>query len=62
MQLLEYMFHKDLSNEWEKDADFQLVNMCVCLVAQSCPTLCNPIDCNLPGSSIHGILQTRTLE
>jgi len=31
-------------------------------VAQSCLTLCNPVDCNLPGSSIHGILQARTLE
>ena len=32
------------------------------LVAQSCPTLCNPMDCSLPGSSVHGILQARTLE
>ena len=31
-------------------------------VAQSCPTLCNPVDCSLPGSSIHGILQARVLE
>ena len=29
---------------------------------QSCPTLCNPIDCSLPGSSVHGILQARVLE
>ena len=29
---------------------------------QSCPTLCNPMDCSLPGSSIHGILQARVLE
>ena len=29
---------------------------------QSCPTLCNPMDCSLPGFSIHGILHTRTLE
>ena len=29
---------------------------------QSCPTLCDPIDCSLPGFSIHGILQARTLE
>ena len=32
------------------------------LVTQSCPTLCDPMDCNLPGSSVHGILQARTLE
>ena len=31
-------------------------------VAQSCPTLCDPMDCNLPGSSVHGILQARILE
>ena len=29
---------------------------------QSCPTLCNPMDCSPPGSSIHGILQARILE
>ena len=29
---------------------------------QSCPTLCNPMDCSLPGSSVHGILQIRMLE
>ena len=32
------------------------------LVAQLCPTLCNPMDCNLPGPSVHGILQARILE
>ena len=32
------------------------------LVAQSCPTLCNPIDYSLPGSSVHGISQARILE
>ena len=31
-------------------------------VAQSCPTLCNPMDCSLPGSSVHGIFQARILE
>ena len=30
-------------------------------VAPSCPTLCDPIDCSLPGSSVHGILQARIL-
>ena len=32
------------------------------LVAQSCLTLCDPMDCSPPGSSVHGILQARTLE
>ena len=31
-------------------------------VARSCPTHCNPMDCSLPGSSIHGIFQARILE
>ena len=31
-------------------------------VAQSCPTLSNLIDCSLPGSSVHGIFQSRVLE
>ena len=31
-------------------------------VAQSCPTLHDPMDCSLPGSSIHGIVQARVLE
>ena len=49
--------------------------VCVCLcehgnvnlkseseVAQSCPTLCDPMDYSPPGSSLHGILQARVLE
>ena len=31
-------------------------------VAQSCPTVCDPMDCSLPGSSVHGIFQARILE
>ena len=31
-------------------------------VTQSCPTLSDPMDCNLPGSSVHGIFQARVLE
>ena len=31
-------------------------------VAQSCPTVSDPMDCSLPGSSIHGIFQARVLE
>ena len=31
-------------------------------VAQSCPTLSDPMDCNLPGSSVHGIFQAKELE
>ena len=44
-----------------------LQNLCVGAgvglgVTQSCPTLCDPMDCNPPGSSIHGIFRARILE
>ena len=35
---------------------------CVSAFAQSCPTLCDPMDCSLSGSSVHGIFQVRVLE
>ena len=42
---------------------YMCVCVCVCmLVAQSCPTLCNPTDCSPPGPFVHGTLQARTLE
>ena len=31
-------------------------------IAQLCPTLCDPVDCSLPGSSVNGIFQARVLE
>ena len=34
----------------------------MCLVTQSCLTLCHPMNCSVPGSSVHGILQARILE
>ena len=39
-------------NSWKKESE----------VAQSCLTLCDPMDCSLPGSSTHGIFQARVLE
>ena len=44
----EQLFAKEIESESE--------------VAQSCPTLCDPIDCSLPGFSVRGILQARKLE
>ena len=52
--LLEQWF-LHLSAHWN-----HLCELCV-LVTQSCPTLCDPMDCSLPGSSVHGILQARIL-
>ena len=39
-----------------------LIHMSQCSVAQLSPSLCDPMDCSLPGSSVHGIFQTRVLE
>ena len=38
------------------------IHWLLCLVALSCHTLCNNMDCSPPGSSVHGILQARILE
>ena len=53
-----------LLSPWEikKHLYSPLTNMYVCSVAQSYPTLCDPIDCSPPGSSVHGIFQAWTLE
>ena len=37
------------------------VHVCMCSVIQSCPTLCDPMDCSPPGFSVHGISQARIL-
>ena len=47
--------------------DYICLCVCVCMSAKSlhlclCLTLCNPVDCSLPGSFVHGILQARILE
>ena len=39
-----------------------LRSTCVCSVTQSCPALCDPMDCSPPGSSVHGTFQARILE
>ena len=38
------------------------ISYCCCSVTKSCLTLCDPMDCSPPGSSVHEILQARTLE
>ena len=48
------------SHSWKK-TDFPSL-YCWSEVAQSCPTLCDPVDCSPPGFSVHGILQARILE
>ena len=41
---------------------FTIFFLPLCLVTQSCPTVCDPTECSSPGSSVHGILQARILE
>ena len=43
-------------------APILLLAMCLCLVAQSCLTFCDPMDCSPSGSSVHEIFQARILE
>ena len=42
--------------------DPHMESLVVVLVAQSCPILCDPMDCSSPGPSVHGILQAKILE
>ena len=53
------MFQKDLS---EYGNNKEVDDIVLCLVAQSCPTHCDPMDCSPLGSSVLGILQARILE
>ena len=54
-------FHKNLCIDIERVFFSAFVLMCVPSLL-SCPTLCDPMGCSPPGSSVHGILKTRTLE
>ena len=55
-------------NQWLRDfayrdkKDIRIENYDVCMHAQSYLTLCDPWDCSLPGSSVHGIYQATILE
>ena len=56
-----------MSLHWQADSlplshPIKLGNHAAAKSLQSCPTLCDPMDCSLPGSSVHGIFQARVLE
>ena len=55
------MLKNNLGQLHNLNVDIKLANACM-LVTQGRPTLCNPIDCSRPGSSVHGILQARILD
>ena len=50
------------TNEGNSNYDLNVQYQYLCLVAQLCLTLCDPMDCSLPGFSVRGILQARILE
>ena len=54
------ILNKTISSPFASVCALMCLYMCV-LAAQSCLTLCNPTDCNLPGSCVRGILQARIL-
>ena len=51
-----------ISSRSGDDSSLRHMLSCCCLVAQSCLTLCDSMDCSPLGSSVHGILQIRILE
>ena len=51
-----------LAKQWNQTKCSLVEEWLVVLVAQSCPTPCDPTDCSPPGYSVHGILQARVLE
>ena len=61
---LQVLSCKRLANEWMVYVSYNYFNDEVkwSEVAQSCLTLCDPMDCSLSGSSVHGIFQARMLE
>ena len=58
-----HLNHFKIINSTFQTMTFEFFNVKVkVLVAQSCPTLCDPMDCSPSSSSVHGILQARILE
>ena len=59
----ELQFFHILANTYYFLFCFIIAILCVCVkLPQSCPILCNPMDCSPLGSSVHGILQARIVE
>ena len=51
-----------VTKTWTWLSNWTTMTTVLCLVTQPCLTLCGPMDCSTPGSSVHGILQARILE
>ena len=59
--LFQIRFYYRLLQDLEYSPQCYTVGPC-CLLLQLCPTLCDPLDCSPPGSSVHGVSQARILE
>ena len=60
--LLDYKYCKKFFISSLTSIHYCIITWCAALATQSCPTLCDPMDCSTPGSSVHRILQARILE
>ena len=58
----EFQLSWNMQNPWSRGLLLDMKVKRESKVAQSCPTLCDPLDCSLLGSSVHGIFQARVLE
>ena len=64
IETINFIIAVNLSSKRKKSFQSGSFSVHACMHAkslQSCPTLCNPMDCSPPGSSVHGSLQARTL-
>ena len=65
VSLLVFRLHLWQKSSWICSGKMETYELSACMHAkslQSCPTLCKPMDCSLPGSSVHGILQAGILQ
>ena len=64
--VLRFMGSQRVGHDWATELNWTDIdtynNVHACSIAQLCLTLCNPMDCSPPGSSVHGIFQARILE
>ena len=59
---LRYLMAESFQTSSRNSVDVLFSVLVKVLVTQTCLTLCDPMDCSLPGSSVHGIFQARILE
>ena len=60
--MLRFMGSQRVGHSWATELNRTVGTLVVCMLSSYSPTLCDPMDYSLPGSSVHGILQARILE